>query len=150
VGTGDVLQILKNRVLELNLSGRVRFIPKVPWNELLKYTKSANAGLSLDKDTNPNYRYSLPNKLFDYISAGIPVIVSDLPEVRKVVEGNNCGIIISSVTPDAISIAIKKLRDDRNLLNRLKQNAAKASESLNWENESKKIIDFYKGILNPD
>jgi glycosyltransferase involved in cell wall biosynthesis len=150
VGSGDVLQILKNRVMELNLSGKVRFIPKVPWNELLKYTKSADAGLSLDKDTNPNYRYSLPNKLFDYILAGIPVIVSDLPEVRKIIEGNNCGIIISSVTPDAISIAIKKLRDDRNFLNRLKQNAVSASKSLNWENESKKVIDFYKGILNPD
>jgi glycosyltransferase involved in cell wall biosynthesis len=150
VGSGDVLQILKNRVMELNLSGKVRFIPKVPWNELIKYTKSADAGLSLDKDTNPNYRYSLPNKLFDYILAGIPVIVSDLPEVRKIIEGNNCGIIISSVTPDAISIAIKKLRDDRNFLNRLKQNAVSASKSLNWENESKKVIDFYKGILNPD
>lgn len=147
VGAGDVLQTLKNKVMELNLSGKVRFIPKVPWHDLIKYTKSADAGMSLDKDTNPNYRFSLPNKLFDSISAGIPVVVSDLPEVRKIIEGNNCGIIIPSVTPDEISIAIKKLRDDRDLLNRLKQNAVKASETLNWENEAVKVTEFYKEII---
>ncbi|MCU0474243.1 MAG: glycosyltransferase [Bacteroidales bacterium] len=148
VGSGDVLQILNNRVMELNLSERVRFIPKVPWQELLRYTKSADAGLSLDKNTNPNYTFSLPNKLFDYISAGIPVIASDLIEIKRIVEGNMCGIIIPAVTADEISIAVKKLRDDRDFLNKLKQNTVNASKYLNWEKESEKVIDFYSNILH--
>ncbi|MDQ1296937.1 MAG: hypothetical protein QG611_916 [Bacteroidota bacterium] len=147
VGSGDVLETLKKRTEELNLSGRVRFIPKVPWYEMLKYTKSADAGVSLDKDTNPNYKFSLPNKLFDYISAGIPVIASDLIEIRRIVVENNCGIIIPSVTIDEISNAVKKLRDDRDLLNQLKQNAVNASKYLNWEKESEKVIDFYSAVL---
>ena len=147
VGSGDVLETLKKRTEELNLSGRVRFIPKVPWHEMLKYTKAADAGVSLDKDTNPNYKFSLPNKLFDYISAGIPVIASDLIEIKRILVENNCGIIIPSVTIDEISIAIKKLRDDRELLNKLKVNAINASKYLNWEKESEKVIDFYSSIL---
>jgi glycosyltransferase involved in cell wall biosynthesis len=146
VGSGDVLQFLKNKVEELNLSNRVKFIPKQPWNELLRYTKSADAGLSLDKDTNLNYRFSLPNKLFDYISGGIPVITSDLPEVKKIVKESGCGIIIQTVKSEEICKAIIKLRDDLVLLNKLKQNTVIASETLNWDLESKKVADFYKVI----
>jgi glycosyltransferase involved in cell wall biosynthesis len=148
VGSGDVLPVLKDAVNKINLSDRIRFIPNQSWNELIKYTKAADVGLSLDKDTNLNYRFSLPNKLFDYISAGIPVITSDLPEVKKIVEESGCGIIIQNVTPEEICKAIIKLRDDLVLLNKLKQNAVIASESLNWDTESKKVIDFYRRILN--
>ncbi len=148
VGSGDLLSTLKERVKELDLSNRVKFITKVLWEELIRYTKSADAGLSLDKDTNINYRLSLPNKLFDYISAGIPVIASDLPEIKKIVTENRCGIIIPKVTPEEISIAMKELRDNKDLLTELKRNAIIASESINWEKESSKIIEFYNRVLS--
>ena len=119
----------------------------MPWSDLMKYTKTADAGLCIEKDTNLNYRFSLPNKLFEYISAGIAVIHSGLPEVRKMVEEYDCGVMIPAVTPEEICKAIIKLRDDRLLLNKLKQNAVIASETLNWETESKKIVDFYKPNL---
>jgi len=147
VGSGDVISVLKKKVNALNLADRVIFISKMPWNELMRYTKSADAGLSLEKDTNLNYRFSLPNKLFDYISAGIPVITGSLPEIRKVVEENDCGIIIPEITAQEISKAIIKLRDNTDLLNKLKKNSVIASEFLNWENESKKVIDFYDKLL---
>ncbi len=142
-GSGDVIEILKEKAITLNVFDRIRFIPKLPWKELMKYTKSADAGLTLDKDTNLNYHFSLPNKLFDYISSGIPVIAGNLPEVRKILEEKNCGIIIPSVTPEEIRKAIVKIRDDRTLLNKMKQNAVTAFESLNWEKESETIIEFY-------
>ena len=147
VGSGDILQALKEKVNELNLTNRVKFIPKVPWEEMMRYTRSADAGMSLEKDTNLNYRFSLPNKLFDYISAGIPVITGSLPEIRKVVEENNCGIIIPDIIPQEISKAIIKLRDDRALLSKLKENSVNASKILNWESESQKIIQFYDEVL---
>lgn len=147
-GSGDVIDKLKEKAFDLNSFDRIRFIKKIPWEEMMRYTKSADAGLTLDKDTNPNYHFSLPNKLFDYISAGIPVIASDLPEIRKIIIDFGCGLVIPSVTPESIAEAIKKLRDDRVLLNKISQNAVNASHSLNWDLESKIVSEFYSKILH--
>jgi glycosyltransferase involved in cell wall biosynthesis len=146
VGSGNIIDKLITSVTANGLSERVKFINKVPWTELIRYTKSADAGISLDKDTNINHRYSLPNKLFDYISAGIPVIAGNLPEVGKLVSENNCGILIPSVTSEEICNAINSLRENSALLAELKRKAAIASKSINWEIESKKVFDFYNSL----
>jgi glycosyltransferase involved in cell wall biosynthesis len=114
----------------------------------MKYTRTIDAGLSLDKNSNMNYNFSLPNKLFDYLSAGIPVIASDLPEISKILSEYKCGIIIPEVNKEEISNAIKKLRDNRELLSELKQNSVIASKSINWENESLKVEELYRSIIN--
>jgi glycosyltransferase involved in cell wall biosynthesis len=148
VGSGDVIPELKRKVAGLNLMGRVKFFPKVLWEELMKYTRSADVGMCLEKDTNINYRFSLPNKLFDYISAGIPVVAGFLPESGRIIEENNCGITIPLVTKEEISSVLKGLRDNTELLNRLKKNAVIASESINWESESLKALRFYENVFN--
>jgi glycosyltransferase involved in cell wall biosynthesis len=147
IGSGDRFQFLKDKVRQLALEERVKFISKIPWAELMRYTRSADAGVSIDRNTNVNYEFSLPNKVFDYISAGIPVIASDLTEVKKILMENNCGILIPEVTPQEISIAVKKLRDDQVLLAQLKKNAVAASKSVNWEQESLKVKELYESIL---
>jgi glycosyltransferase involved in cell wall biosynthesis len=147
VGSGDSLDKLKKSASDLNLSERVRFIDSVPWEELMRYTKSADIGLSLDKNSNQNYMYSLPNKLFDYLSAGIPVIAGDLPEVSGIISGNKCGTIISEVSPEMISEAVTELLNNPGKLSLLKKNAAIASEKLNWETESEKVKTLYEGVI---
>ena len=146
-GSGDVLPELRKKVTDLKLSGRVNFVPKLPWHELMRFTRAADAGLSLDKDTNLNYRFSLPNKLFDYISAGIPVIAGNLQEVSAVINKYDCGLIIPEITPSAIADAINKLRNNRELLNKLKQNAVNAAGELTWEKESHKVREFYEKVM---
>jgi glycosyltransferase involved in cell wall biosynthesis len=148
VGSGDMLPDMKGKVLKLNLSQRVTFIPKLPWEEMMRYTKTADAGFSLDKDTNLNYRFSLPNKLFDYLAAGIPVIAGSLPEISQIVNEYKCGIIIPEVTPQEICMAINELKDKPGLMAELKRNAVIASESVNWEKESTKVIVFYNNVLS--
>lgn len=147
VGSGDLLDLLKSEVADQSLSDRIKFFPKMPWDSLMRFTKSADAGVSLDKDTNINYRFSLPNKLFDYISAGIPVIAGDLPEVSKIVRENNCGIILPEVSAEEIAKAIRELREKPDLFSQLKRNAVFTSESINWERESAKVVEFYKSVL---
>jgi glycosyltransferase involved in cell wall biosynthesis len=148
IGAGDQFDFLMEKVALLRLTDQIKFIKKLAWKDLMRYTRSADAGLSLDKNSNLNYNYSLPNKIFEYISAGIPVIATDLCEVAGIINGYNCGILISDSTPEEISKAIIKLRDNRDLLSELKRNAAIASETVNWENESKKVEELYRSVLN--
>jgi glycosyltransferase involved in cell wall biosynthesis len=148
VGDGDSVQLLKEKVIRLKIENRVHFFPKVPWIEMMRYTRTADAGVSLDKNTNLNYSFSLPNKLFDYIAAGIPVIASDLPEVKRIVLGNDCGTIISEVSPSEIIKAIEGFKQNTFMFSELKENAVNASKTINWESESVKIKDLYKVILD--
>jgi len=119
----------------------------MPWNEMMHYTKSADAGVSLDKNKSMNQKFSLPNKIFDYISAGIPVIAGDLPEVTKIVASYSCGIIIPEITPNEISQAVSVLHENNDLLRVLKQNAREASSLLTWETESEKVREFYRYVM---
>jgi glycosyltransferase involved in cell wall biosynthesis len=147
VGGGDVLSELKRRTIELNIGNKIMFFPSTTWEKLMKFTKAADIGMCLEKDTNINYRYSLPNKLFDYISAGIPVIAGQLPETGKLISEYNCGLIIAGITPMEISLAINKLMRNRELFSNLKENSIAASGLLNWETESEIVKKFYKEVL---
>jgi glycosyltransferase involved in cell wall biosynthesis len=150
VGSGDVISLLKEQADNLCLGNRVRFIPPLPWGSLMRYTRTADIGMCLEKDTNLNYRYSLPNKLFDYISAGIPVIAGDLPETGKIIRDNDLGIIIPAVTPENIAGALNLLKNNRERQAGLKENAIMASKKINWEAESKKVIELYSRILDDE
>ncbi|MBI5010021.1 MAG: glycosyltransferase family 4 protein, partial [Bacteroidia bacterium] len=147
-GSGDVIPELKTRVMNYGLSDRIKFYSVRPWNELMRLTKSADAGICFEKDTSINYRFCLPNKLFDYISAGIPVICGNLPEISKIVSSGDCGIIIPEISRQEISRAIIKLRDNPELLDSYKKNSVKASIYLNWENEKSNVALLYSRILN--
>ena len=147
VGSGEVISELKEMAAGKDLSGKVRFIQTIPWEEVIRYLKMADAGLSLDKPTNLNYLFSLPNKLFDCISAGTPVIAGNLPEISKIILRYECGIIIEEVTPAKLKLAVEDLKKDPQRLNRLKDNTKLASSGQNWQIEEKKLIDFYSRII---
>jgi len=139
IGGGDVIPLLKEKVQTLNLSEKVWFLPRQPYKKLLQYTWNADIGLSLDKDTNLNYRYSLPNKLFDYIQANIAVLASDLPEVKKVVLEFQVGEIVNDMNPEMLAQQIHKLLKNEEKLRGYKEAALRASEILCWENEEQSL-----------
>jgi glycosyltransferase involved in cell wall biosynthesis len=147
IGSGDVINVLKQMITDLNLNEKVKIIGKVPFEKLAQYTQHADLGLTLDKDTNINYRYSLPNKLFDYIHAGVPVLSSDLVEVKNIVNEYSVGDCINSHEPKHIAEKINSiLQDDERLLN-WKKNCKIAAGKLNWEEEKKVLIEVYKKFL---
>jgi glycosyltransferase involved in cell wall biosynthesis len=118
----------------------------MPWEEMMRYTLACDAGLTLDTDTCINQRYSLPNKLFDYIAAGIPAIASPLPEVSALIRQYGCGVVIDEVSPEAIAEVLERLRDDRALLQTLKEKARAARSELNWEKEKLKEQEFFRSV----
>ncbi len=144
IGGGDVIGSLKQQAAHPELSKKVMFLPKMPYQELMQYTRVADIGLTLDKDTNINYRFSLPNKLFDYIHAGIPVLASRLPEISRIVEDYNIGMITESHQPAEIARIIKLMLNDDAKSAIWKNNLAKAANELTWENEEKVLKSVYQ------
>jgi len=146
VGSGDVIGDLKEKVRTSNLQSKVVFTGRVPFEELIAYTKVADVGVTLDKDTNLNYRYSLPNKIFDYFQADLPVIASNLIEVRKVIERYQSGIILSSHKPQKMADEINNYLNNSEWFNRTKENVRKAKLELVWENEKEILINCYTDL----
>ena len=147
IGSGDALPFVLKLVKERKLENRVFFFPKMEYTQMLQYTQMADIGLSLDKNSNINYRYSLPNKLFDYIHAGIPVLASDLVEVKKVVETWKVGEILPELVPEKLAERIKLMLADEDKLAQYKANTNKAEKELSWEKESKQVLaTLYQGI----
>jgi glycosyltransferase involved in cell wall biosynthesis len=146
VGSGDVIPALKKFVRDSGMENKVVFVDRKPPGELFRYTSSADIGLSLDKDTNLNYRYSLPNKLFDYIHARVPVLASNLPEVRKIIEQYGIGRVVESHDPREIANAIRGMLDDMAAGKSWQNGLEKAASELNWNLERKILLDLFKEI----
>jgi glycosyltransferase involved in cell wall biosynthesis len=148
IGDGDVIPQIKKNVIEYDLQNKVRILGKKPYLEMMQYTVHADLGFTLDKANNLNYRFSLPNKVFDYIQAGTPIICTDLPEVRKVVEGHDVGLILNELTPESIAFAVNTLRNDQERLSELKLNCKRAAEKESWEGECEILKTIYPKVGN--
>jgi glycosyltransferase involved in cell wall biosynthesis len=144
IGGGDVIGRLKQMAHDLQLTDKITFMPSMPFEQLQNYTRQAAIGLSIDKDTNINYRYSLPNKLFDYIHAGVPVLVTPLTEIKKIVDEWQVGETINSHEPRSIARHIDAMLADKEKLATYHRNCLAAAKALNWENEKQVLIKILK------
>jgi len=147
VGDGDAVPEMKRLASDRDLMNRVFFLPRVPLDVLMGYTRRAVLGLAIDKVTNLNYRYALPNKLFDYIHAGIPVIHADGEEITAIVRQFDIGCAIPSHQPEAIAQTISNAIRDSEQYARWKKNAAVAAESLTWASEKKVLEKMIRNVF---
>ncbi|MBN1116791.1 MAG: glycosyltransferase [Bacteroidales bacterium] len=144
VGSGDIIEDLKTKARVLNVEEKVVFIGRVPLDKLWKYTSKGDLGFSLEEDLGLNYRYALPNKIFDFIQARIPVIVSDLPEMRSLVEKYQVGIVLKKRTPENLAESIKSILFNEAEREDIARNLELAARDLCWEREEDKIILLYR------
>jgi len=123
----------------------VHHLTSVPPSRLPEYTGSADVGVSLIEDACLSYRYCLPNKFFEFAMAGLPIVVSDLPEMRRMVEEYECGVVYRSGDPGGFqSILDQALSGD---LVAMGANARRMAEEHCWEMQEKKLLDLYDEIL---
>jgi glycosyltransferase involved in cell wall biosynthesis len=145
IGGGDVWPLLEERARRNNLEGKVRLIKKIPKAELINYTLHADLGISIDKNTNPNYYNSLPNKIFDYLQAGVPILATRLPEIERIISYYQVGIFIDSHDPKHIAETINRLFSSA-LLNEFKNNTSIAAKELNWSSEKQKYLEILNQV----
>ena len=141
VGDGDVIPKAKKMVAEKKMESKVRFIPRRPYKELMRITRLADLGLLLDKNTSLNQGLALPNKLFDYIHAGIPILSANLTEISKIIEQYEVGIFLSEIQPKTICETILKYKTNIALQKQHRINCRNAAEKENWQVEKQKLID---------
>jgi glycosyltransferase involved in cell wall biosynthesis len=138
--------VLERMVKENGLGERVRLLGKMPYEQMMGYTRNADLGLTLDKDTNLNYRFSLPNKLFDYFRAHIPVLATDLPEVAAIVRRYDAGIVIPRPEPALIVAAVRSLHGNEERRRALRQSSIFAASSLDGEREKEALKALLQGL----
>ena len=145
IGEGDIRKDLHRLVSDLGLEQKVVFSGRLPIEKLRIHTIHASIGISLEEDLGLNYRYALPNKLFDYIQARIPVVVSDLPEMSSLVEKYGIGKVLKKRDPESLASLFSGMLDEEVPAGKYSKNLEKAAAELSWENEKEKL----RGIFSP-
>ena len=126
---------------------RVKYVGRVPYREMFRYLNEAAVGLVCNQPLY-DYQRAQPNKLFEYMAAGLPVIASNFDTWREIVEGNRCGVTVDPTSPCRIAIAIDDLLarpEDRRMMGRNGRRAIRTQ--YNWERESRALLDLYKEVL---
>ena len=141
VGDGQGLDELKKLAEVKGVGQQVKFVGRVPYEELEKYTGQASLGLLLEEPLGKSFEYALPNKLFDYIHADLPFIVSNLIEVKRIVEVYGVGEIVQERTPQSLAKQIRNI----SVINSEKYQ--QAQEQLCWEKEQKVLRNLIDPLL---
>ncbi len=118
----------------------IHFLPSVPMEDILHYTSSADIGFSILRDSNLNHRYCLPNKFFEYMLAGIPVMASDFEEMGFYIDKYKCGV---KVKPEFGSIREAVAALTKEQVNEMKKNAVAMQADFDWKNEAKEMFKAY-------
>lgn len=145
IGSGDVIRQLKENVIEFQLQNKVKFIDKIPASELRQYTCNANLGVTIDKDSNMNYHFSLPNKVFDYMHAGIPILATKLPEIEYLINKYHIGVFIENHDPQHIAKHIDDFLNSKEY-SEYKSNTVIAANENNWQTEKQKLVKLFSGL----
>ena len=146
IGDGPCEAELKSLALARGLQKKVYFIARVPFSDLHEYTCSADLGLCLIKGSGQSFYHSLPNKLFEYMMAGLPVLASNFPEMRAVVNDSKAGRVEAPENVQAVGRAIRDMLADPHALRRCAGAARRAAEQYCWERECSKLVELYNAL----
>ena len=147
-GYGAHQPALERIAAHLGLRDRVHFFGPVPNHELLHWTASADIGLCGIRNSSLSYYWSLPNKLFEYVMAGIPVVASDFPEMGSFVRETDVGEVCDPDDPASIAAAVRRIIDHPERRAECRQNANVAAQEHNWTAEERKLLSAYAALTD--
>jgi glycosyltransferase involved in cell wall biosynthesis len=146
-GDGNFMQQAQQLVLENNLQNRVIFKGKVKPDELRTITQQAYIGITLFENKGLSNYYSLANRFFDYLHAGIPQLCVNYPVYKEINDKYPVAILADDISEKNIAVLLNNLLENEVEYIKLQQNCLTARQELNWQQEEKKLIQFYKKIL---
>jgi len=137
---------IKHLVDEYEVTDRILFLPTVTIDRLWEFVGAADVGVSILQNTCTNHYYSLNNKFFENIQSLTPVIVSDFPEMRRIVNQYDIGLLCDPGSVEEINDCVERMRTDKELYSKFKKNLLIAKDQLCWENEKKGLFMAYKNL----
>lgn len=149
-GEGDLSNVLRQKVSDLQLEHKIKFLGYLNPKALHQITLQAKIGLNLLENRGLSYYYSLANKAFDYIQAAVPAIHMNFPEYQQLNQSDPTALLISDLNIVTIVEAIQSLLNNDTLYHKLKHNCLVRKEIYTWEQEEKKLLDFYRILLPLD
>lgn len=142
-GNGNFMPQLKALIAEHKVQDKIELKGMLPPEELLPIAARATLGLALAEKEGINQYLALPNKFFDYVHAGLPQLTMNYPEYARINSEHKVAILIDKLSTDHIAIAITNALNNPPLLSELRSNCLAARTVFNWQNEEKKLIEFY-------
>jgi len=146
MGWGKLEGELRRLVKKMGVERRVFFTEPVAPDRVVYYCISATVGVVIYRRNSLNNYYATPNKLYEYIHAKLPVVSSDFPALKEVVEGYSLGYTFDPEEPESIAEAINRVLADEQRYNTMKKNALEAAKIFNWETESRKLLEVYQRL----
>ena len=140
-------KILENAVIE-GSDKKIVFVDPVPPDEVISATSRASIGATVLEDSCLNHRYALPNKLFEYASASVPILASDLPEIATMVDRFNVGTLVNPDNPQSIAAKLNEIEQNRDLLKMWKANTRNLVETFNWQSASEAFSNAFLSLLD--
>lgn len=147
LGYGPYIDELKKKISEAQLEDTILLMPAVKQDQLLKYTSSADIGVHAINNSCLNHDYCLPNKLFEYISGGLAVVVTNLTELSKFVNENKIGSTFEDDNAADLAQKLSSLLDEPQKLEEIRVNSRRLRQELTWENEAKILMSIYEKSL---
>ena len=147
IGDGPLRKQLEEHASICGVSNRLTVTGSVQPEQILVLLRRATLAVVLITSEYPSYHLALPNKFFEAIAAGLPVVVSPVPELKRLVEQYEIGVVCDPHDSRSIAEAILTVSDSDNL-NRMRENVRRASDDMNWEVEEHKLITLYTEVIN--
>lgn len=146
-GEGDLSHPLRKQVQETGLGDKVQFLGYVEPNELKIITSKAWIGVNMLENKGLSYYYSLSNKFFDYVQAGIPQLCIDFPEYNFINNKYEVALLLENCTANEIKKGLERLMTDKSFYSRLQKNCEQCRQEMNWEKEEEKLLALYGKLL---
>jgi glycogen(starch) synthase len=150
LGYGSLRETLISRAGQPPFAGCVFVLPPVPPSGLLEWTASSDVMVMAIQPTTLNHRYTTPQKLFEALAAGVPVVASDLPGMANIVEATNTGVVCDPTSPASIAAAIREVLEQpvADLVAMRERARRAANETYNWDRQASTLFELYKRLLD--